>query len=295
MPVTCSNCGNTNHPSGARNCRVCGAVLPAQGAQFPQKAAVPAASFPMLVTSQGRRYRLSDNVDTLIGNRGCAIILADPGVASRHARIFPSGGGFTIEDLGGGTRVNGRSINAPVALQPGDSVQFGQATLVYQGPPSTAGTPQPQPVAQPAKPVAAYPAVFPAMQPPQPQRPGVPLKVWGKNPPVTEGEVMLVDGPHMMDKGNMGARLAAGAALGLLTKGMLAFLPLMGQRAIPTWFLRVKDSHTGQDVSVLMAGQPSSLPQMGDVLAIWGKVKEGNVLLERAYSYATDSEIRVKR
>lgn len=301
MSVICSNCGNTKHKPGARTCTICGAPLPAPIALSPMKAGAPIASFPMLVTASGRRYRLNDTADTLIGSRGCAITLTDPDVSARHARVFPAGGGFAIEDLGGGTKVNGQPIKAPYPLQPGDTIVVGQASLVYQGPPAAPGVLQPQPspppppAVQPPRGAITPPPMAPAMPPLQPRRPAVPLKVWGQNPPATEGEVVLIDGPHMMDKGNMGGKLAAAAALGLLTRGALAFLPFMGRHEIPVWFLRINDFHTGQNVSVLMGGQPSSLPQMGDVIAVWGQVKEGNVIMERGYSYATNSEIRLKR
>lgn len=295
MPITCSNCGNTKHLPGARNCAVCGALLPAPVVPSPHKAAVPAVPIPMLVTQAGRRYRLSATGETLIGSRGCAITLAEPGVLPQHARIFPSGGGFSVEDIGGGIKVNGQIISAAHALRPGDIIAVGVANLVYQGPLSSSGAVVSHVPAPPPGPAVARPAMVPAAPLPHPMKPAVPLKVWGKDPPVTEGDVTLVDGPHMVDKGNMGAKLVAAAALGIFTRGMLAFLPFMGRRETPAWFLRIKDAHTGQDVSVLMAGQPTSLPQLGDTIAVWGKVQEGNVFLERAYNYATNSEIRVKR
>ena len=294
MPVTCSHCGNTNHAPGARTCAICGALLPAPVGLAIPKAVAPAIPFPMLVTPSGRRYRLSDTADTLIGSRGCAITLTDPGVSARHARVFPSGGGLAVEDLGGGTKVNGKQVKAPYPLQPGDTIVVGRASLVYQGPAASAHALQPQPTPSPPQPVVPGPRQV-IMPPPAPPKPAVPLKNWGKKPPATEGEVALIDGPHMMDKSNMGRKLAAATALGLLTGGALAFLPFMGRREISVWYLRVKDFHTGQNVSVLMGGRPSSLPQLGDVIAVWGKVQEGNVLMERGYSYATNSEIRLKR
>lgn len=253
-------------------------------------------SFPMLVTSSGRRYRFSGSAETLIGSRGCAITLTDPGVAARHARILPSGSGFAIEDLGGGTKVNGRHVRGTHPLQPGDTIAVGKVRLTYQGPasasvpPSAAPSPSPPPTPAPRPPTTPV-----GPRPPTgPARPAVILKVWAQPLPDAEGEVTLVDGPHSMEKGNTGARFAAAAALGLLTKGALAFLPLMGRRDVPVWFLRVEDFHTRKNVSVIMRGQPTSLPQLGDIIAVWGRVEQGNILMKTGYSYATDSEIGLR-
>lgn len=241
MPVTCSNCGNTSHAPGARNCAVCGTPLPAPIALPLKKAAQLAATFPMFVTPQGRRYRLSDTVDTLIGSRGCAITLTDPGISSRHARVFPSGGGFAIEDLAGGIKVNGKPIKAPYPLQPGDTIAVGPISLVYQGPRSAAGALQPQPAAPPPKPAAALPAVAPAIKPPRPQKAAIPLKTWRKDPPLTEGEVTLVDGPHMMDKGNMGGAVGCRRSPGPSHQRHACFPAFHG----PTWGTNMVPAHQG--------------------------------------------------
>src|SRR5919205_34812 len=58
-------------------------------------------------------------------SRECDIVLADSNVSRRHAEIRPSGQGWLIQDLGStnGVRVNGRAIDGPHPLEPGDSVQ----------------------------------------------------------------------------------------------------------------------------------------------------------------------------
>jgi ABC transport system ATP-binding/permease protein len=62
-----------------------------------------------------------------IGREGCEIVLPDPEVSRRHAVLRDAESGLLIEDLGSlnGTFVNGERIAAPVALQPGDTVQLG--------------------------------------------------------------------------------------------------------------------------------------------------------------------------
>jgi len=132
MSPICSNCGNTNHAPGAVKCAICGAVLPrAPGPRAPAVVATPGV--PVLVAPSGRQYRLSTMTPTLIGSRGCAITLSDPGIAPKHAQVSPSGGGYIVQDMGGGTRVNSVPVTGPTPLQPGDTITVGTVNLVYQG------------------------------------------------------------------------------------------------------------------------------------------------------------------
>jgi pSer/pThr/pTyr-binding forkhead associated (FHA) protein len=59
----------------------------------------------------------------------------DASVSSHHARLAPSGGGYTLTDLGStnGTRINGAQLKAddPQALNPGDKVRFGKVDALY--------------------------------------------------------------------------------------------------------------------------------------------------------------------
>jgi len=187
MAPTCHKCGNTKHIPGAQYCIVCGAALPAGPPPAPAGPApapaglprAPTSPSPMLVVSgSGRRYRMNPQSETLIGSRGCAIMLSDPRIAPQHARVSPSGGGFVIEDLGGGTQVNGLPIGGPIALKPNDAIGLGAVTLVYQGPTTFAGVaPQPPAAVQPHQPQP--PAVIPPQavaQPYSPQPTGTPLK-----------------------------------------------------------------------------------------------------------------------
>jgi pSer/pThr/pTyr-binding forkhead associated (FHA) protein len=59
------------------------------------------------------------------------LVLDDPGVSRRHARVIPDNGGVIVEDLGSsnGTYVNGERISGPVELGAGDEVQLGATIL----------------------------------------------------------------------------------------------------------------------------------------------------------------------
>jgi hypothetical protein len=63
------------------------------------------------------------------------LVLDDPGVSRRHARVLSDGGGVIVEDLGSsnGTYVNGERISGPVELGAGDELQIGATVLGVEG------------------------------------------------------------------------------------------------------------------------------------------------------------------
>ncbi len=71
---------------------------------------------------------------TIGRGRSNGIPLSDQFVSFMHARIFPDGQFFFIEDLGStnGTFVNGRKIDGPTQLKVRDEVVFGDTTLRYE-------------------------------------------------------------------------------------------------------------------------------------------------------------------
>ena len=63
----------------------------------------------------------------------CALCMPDERVSRRHAVIRASGDGHEIENHGAnGTKVNGRKIDEPRALNPGDAVFISRYILIYQ-------------------------------------------------------------------------------------------------------------------------------------------------------------------
>lgn len=88
---------------------------------------------PALVDGK-RRYFLNLSGPTMIGQRGCAILLNNSGVAIQHARLTPARNGYTIEMVGGDVLINESLINAPTPLNSGDLIKIGEVTLTYDGP-----------------------------------------------------------------------------------------------------------------------------------------------------------------
>lgn len=62
-----------------------------------------------------------------IGRHGCDVVLADPEVSRRHARIRQVDTGPAVEDIGSsnGTFVNDKKISGITLLSTGDRVRFG--------------------------------------------------------------------------------------------------------------------------------------------------------------------------
>ena len=82
--------------------------------------------------------------------RGTAdLVIEDPGVSRRHARVLPDNGALVVEDLGSsnGTYVNGRRISGPVEVADGDEVQLGDSVIGVEERPS--GRPAPRRLAPP--------------------------------------------------------------------------------------------------------------------------------------------------
>lgn len=94
------------------------------------------------------------------------LVIEDPGVSRRHARVFPDDGALIVEDLGSsnGTYVNGERISGPVALGTGDEVQLGDTVIGVEG-----GTAATALMAPGAPPTEAHPG--PAPHRPAPQQP----------------------------------------------------------------------------------------------------------------------------
>ena len=66
-------------------------------------------------------------------SRECDVVLADQNVSRKHAEVRPSGGKWIVKDLGStnGVKVNGRRINGPQSLKPGDTIELGTSSIGF--------------------------------------------------------------------------------------------------------------------------------------------------------------------
>ena len=71
---------------------------------------------------------------TLGRSRQCEVVLDDPNVSREHAEIRPRGGSWVLTDLGStnGASLNGRRIERPEVLKPGDEIELGTSRLVFE-------------------------------------------------------------------------------------------------------------------------------------------------------------------
>ena len=122
--ILCAHCGRQNGRR-SRFCTACGSRLQEQ----------ESCTVGRLVSldENGRSYLLAD-VDRVIGrDPGADIVVDDPEVSGRHARISWQDGAFRIEDLAStnGTLVNGQPVcRGP--LHHDDVLKLGRTLLRFE-------------------------------------------------------------------------------------------------------------------------------------------------------------------
>jgi hypothetical protein len=82
----------------------------------------------------GRRLMVGPRGATLGRSRECEIVIDDPNASRRHAELRPRGGAWVITDLGStnGTRVNGRPVQTPEVIRPGDEIEIGASLITFE-------------------------------------------------------------------------------------------------------------------------------------------------------------------
>ncbi|HEX8102525.1 MAG TPA: FhaA domain-containing protein, partial [Solirubrobacteraceae bacterium] len=67
-------------------------------------------------------------------SRDCDLVVDDPNVSRRHAEVRPSGGAWTVRDLGStnGIKINGRRVDGPQSLHAGDTIEMGTSRLTFE-------------------------------------------------------------------------------------------------------------------------------------------------------------------
>jgi pSer/pThr/pTyr-binding forkhead associated (FHA) protein len=116
-------------------------VAPARDAPAPSKKPAPARRdgqpTRLVVTDgplRGTTLPLTSSA-ILIGRApSCTLVLDDDYSSSRHARIFPQGGQWFVEDLGStnGTFLGSAKVEQPTPVPPGARVRIGQSTVELQ-------------------------------------------------------------------------------------------------------------------------------------------------------------------
>jgi hypothetical protein len=87
-----------------------------------------------LLLHDGKRLVVGPAGVTLGRSRQCDVVLEDPNVSREHAEIRPRGGSWVLSDLGStnGSSVNGRRIDGPEVLKPGDEIEVGTSVMTFE-------------------------------------------------------------------------------------------------------------------------------------------------------------------
>ncbi|HYF28067.1 MAG TPA: DUF3662 and FHA domain-containing protein [Baekduia sp.] len=87
-----------------------------------------------LLVAGGKRFIIAPGGAVVGRSRECDVVLDDSNVSRRHAEIRPTGQGWLVEDLGStnGVRVNGRPVQGPHPLEPGDRLELGTAEIRFE-------------------------------------------------------------------------------------------------------------------------------------------------------------------
>lgn len=133
----------------------------------------------------GARFGLRGSSATIGRGPVMDVVLTDPRVSRRHARVRVQGARLLVEDLasGSGIAVNGTPISEPTALAAGDRLTIGATEITVLWTPTGSREPAPrEPAPAPARPMAV----------PAPRRPDpAPATVPAPAAPLARAEVLL--------------------------------------------------------------------------------------------------------
>jgi pSer/pThr/pTyr-binding forkhead associated (FHA) protein len=86
-----------------------------------------------ILVVEGKRMMVGERGATVGRSRQCEIVVEDPNVSRKHAELRPRGGSWVLTDLGStnGSRVNGRPVEGPTVVKPGDEIELGTAAMTF--------------------------------------------------------------------------------------------------------------------------------------------------------------------
>jgi hypothetical protein len=87
-----------------------------------------------LLLLEGKRLVVGPAGATLGRSRQCDVVLDDPNVSRKHAEVRPRGGSWVLLDAGStnGSCLNGRRIEGPEVLKPGDEIEVGTSVIRFE-------------------------------------------------------------------------------------------------------------------------------------------------------------------
>ena len=105
-------------------------------------AAEPGAAALCRLLWAAREIPLPDGEHLIGRDEGCLVRSRSVRVSRHHARLTVRAGRAVLEDLGSrnGTAVDGRPIDGPAELAPGDTIEVGPEEIVFLGPGGSGST-----------------------------------------------------------------------------------------------------------------------------------------------------------
>ena len=87
-----------------------------------------------LLLLDGKRLVVGPTGATIGRSHQCDVVLDDPNVSRQHAEIRPRGGSWVLTDLGStnGSSLNGRRIEGPEVVKPGDEIEIGTSVIKFE-------------------------------------------------------------------------------------------------------------------------------------------------------------------
>jgi hypothetical protein len=87
-----------------------------------------------LLLMGGKRLVVGPAGATMGRSRQCDVMVDDANVSRTHAEVRPRGGSWVLSDLGStnGSRLNGRRLEGPEVLKPGDEIELGTTVLKFE-------------------------------------------------------------------------------------------------------------------------------------------------------------------
>jgi Protein of unknown function (DUF3662)/FHA domain len=100
----------------------------------PLSAAATARQQRAVLIYNGRRLIVGADGATLGRSRENDIVVEDTGASRKHAELRSRGGAWVLTDLRStnGTKLNGRRVDHPEVIQPGDEIRIGSSTLEFE-------------------------------------------------------------------------------------------------------------------------------------------------------------------
>jgi hypothetical protein len=100
----------------------------------PLEERAPAQRETALLLLDGKRLIVGPTGVTLGRSSRSDVVLDDANVSRQHAELRPRGGSWVLTDLGStnGSSVNGRRIDAPTVVKPGDEIELGTLVMTFE-------------------------------------------------------------------------------------------------------------------------------------------------------------------